>query len=82
MELEKIVGNEFYNANIQNWGRAECSKARAARSAIRSPCGIGTARTIKTKHEDPALPAETVITGGSAPTSSASCARWTSSFRT
>jgi len=63
IELEKIVGNEFYNAKIQNWGPRGVFKAegRALRYTITMRDKDG--KTIKTKHVDPALPAETVITG-------------------
>lgn len=63
IELEKIVGNEFYNANIQNWGPGGVFEGEGR--ALRYPVTMRDwdGKTIKTKHVDPALPAETVITG-------------------
>lgn len=63
IELEMIVGNEFYNANIQNWGPGGVFEGEGR--ALRYPVTMRDrdGKTIKTKHVDPALPAETVIIG-------------------
>jgi hypothetical protein len=61
--LEQIVGNEFYNANIQNWGPGGVfeGEGRAFRYAVTFRGKDGKA--IKTKHIDPNVPAETLMTG-------------------
>lgn len=63
IELEDIVGNEFYNANIQNWGPGGVFEGEGR--ALRYPVTMRgkDGNMIKTKHVDPALPADTVITG-------------------
>lgn len=63
IELENIVGNEFYNGNIQNWGPGGVFEGEGR--ALRYPVTFRDkdGKTIKTKHVDPALPADTVITG-------------------
>lgn len=63
IELEKIVGNEFYNGNIQNWGPGGVFEGEGR--ALRYPVTFRDAddKTIKTKNVDPALPGDTVITG-------------------
>lgn len=63
IELENIVGNEFYNGNIQNWGPGGVFEGEGR--ALRYPLTLQgkDGSTIKTKHVDPALPADTVITG-------------------
>ena len=63
IELEEIVGNEFYNANIQNWGPGGVFEGggRGFRYAVTFQDKAG--KPIKTKHVDPALPAETIMTG-------------------
>jgi hypothetical protein len=63
LELEGIVGNECYNANIQNWGpngvfEGEGREFRYPITFI-DPRGNG----IKRRHTDTSLPAETAITG-------------------
>lgn len=61
--IPQIVGNEFYNANIQNWGPG--GEFEGEGRALRYPVTMRDkdGKTIKTKHLDPALPAEIVITG-------------------
>lgn len=63
IELENIVGKEFYNGNIQNWGPGGVFEGGGR--ALRYPITFRDkdSKTIKTKHVDPALPADTVITG-------------------
>lgn len=63
IELEKIVGNEFYNGNIQNWGPGGVFEGEGR--ALRYPVTFRDedGKTIKTKQVDPAFPADTVITG-------------------
>lgn len=63
IQLEEIVGNEFYNANIQNWGPGGVFEGEGR--ALRYPLVLRDreGKTIKTKHVDAALPAETIITG-------------------
>ena len=63
IELEKIVGNEFYNGNIQNWGPGGLFEGEGR--ALRYPVTFRDKedKTIKTKNVDPSLPANTVITG-------------------
>lgn len=63
IELEKIVGNEFYNGNIQNWGPGGVFEGEGR--ALRYPVTFRDKedKTLKTKHVDPALPSDTVITG-------------------
>jgi hypothetical protein len=63
VELEKIVGNEFYNANIQNWGPGGVfeGEGRAFRYPVIFRGEDG--KTIKTKRVDVDLPAHTIITG-------------------
>ena len=63
IELEEIVGNEFYNANIQNWGPGGVfeGEGRGFRYSVTFQEKGG--KTIKTKHVDPALPSETIMTG-------------------
>jgi hypothetical protein len=63
IELEDIIGHEFYNAKIQNWGPGGVFEGEGR--ALRYPVIFRdkNGNTIKTKHVDAALPAETVITG-------------------
>ena len=63
IELENIVGNEFYNGNIQIWGPGGVfeGEGRALRYPVTFRDNDGT--TTKMRHIDPALPADTVITG-------------------
>jgi hypothetical protein len=63
VELEKIVGNEFYNTNIQNWGPGGVFEGEGR--ALRYPVIFRgeDGRTIKTKRVDVDLPAHTIITG-------------------
>jgi hypothetical protein len=63
IELEDIIGHEFYNAKIQNWGPRGVFEGEGR--ALRYPVIFHDkdGKTIKTKHVDAALPAETVITG-------------------
>lgn len=63
IELENIVGNEFYNGNIQNWAPGGVFEGEGR--ALRYPVTLRgkDGKTIKMRHVDPALPAETVITG-------------------
>jgi hypothetical protein len=63
IELESIVGNEFYNANIQNWGPGGVFEGEGR--ALRYPVTLHgkDGKVIKTKQVDPALSAEIVITG-------------------
>lgn len=63
IELENIIGGEFYNAKIQNWGPGGVfeGEGRGLRYPLLMQDKDG--KTIKTKHVDPALPAATVITG-------------------
>jgi hypothetical protein len=63
IELEDIVGSEFYNGNIQNWGPGGVFEGEGR--ALRYPVTMRgkDGKFIKTKHVDPALPAATVITG-------------------
>jgi hypothetical protein len=63
IELEDIVGSEFYNRNIQNWGPGGVFEGEGR--ALRYPVtmrGKG-GKVIKTKHVDATLPAATIITG-------------------
>lgn len=63
IELEDIIGNEFYNANIQNWGPGGVFEGEGR--ALRYPVILRDkeGKTIKTKLVDAGLPSETVITG-------------------
>ena len=63
IELEDIIGNEFYNANIQNWGPGGVFEGEGR--ALRYPVIFRDkdGKSIKTKHVDTALPSETIITG-------------------
>jgi hypothetical protein len=63
IELEDIIGNEFYNANIQNWGPGGVFKG--AGRALRYPVTFHDKErgNFKTKDIDKKLPAETIITG-------------------
>jgi hypothetical protein len=63
IELEDIIGHEFYNAKIQNWGPGGVFEGEGRE--LRYPLYAARQRgeTIKTKYVDPSLPAETVITG-------------------
>ena len=63
IDLEKIVGNEFYNAHIQNWGPGGVFEGEGR--AIRYPITfIDKDRGIfKTKQVDDKLPSDTIATG-------------------
>lgn len=63
IELEAIVGNEFYNANIQNWGPGGTfeGKGRDFRYPINFLGKDG--KKLKVKRVDPSLPPDVVITG-------------------
>ncbi len=63
IDLEKIVGNEFYNAHIQNWGPGGVFEGDGR--AIRYPITfIDKDRSIfKTKQVDDKLPSDTIATG-------------------
>jgi hypothetical protein len=63
IELEDIIGHQFYNAKIQNWGPGGVFEGEGR--ALRYPVIFHNedGKTIKTKHVDPGLPAGTVITG-------------------
>jgi hypothetical protein len=63
IELEDIIGNEFYNANIQNWGPGGVFEG--AGRALRYPITFRDKERggIKTKNVDKDLPEETIMTG-------------------
>jgi hypothetical protein len=63
IELEDIIGHEFYNAKIQNWGPGGVfeGEGRGLRYPVTFHDKDGT--TIKTKHVDASLSAETIMTG-------------------
>lgn len=63
IELENIIGHEFYNAKIQNWGPGGVFEG--AGRELRYPVTFRDkdGKTIKTKHVDTGLTAETIITG-------------------
>jgi hypothetical protein len=63
IELEDIVGKEFYNAKIQNWGPGGIFAGEGR--SFRYPITLQDKQrgNVKTKHIDSALPPETVITG-------------------
>jgi len=63
IELEDIIGHEFYNAKIQNWGPGGVFEGEGRE--LRYPVTFHNkdGKTIKTKHVDASLPAETIMTG-------------------
>ncbi len=63
IELERIIGNEFYNAKIQNWGPGGVfeGEGRGFRYPIVFKDKDGNAS--KTWGVDPAIPADTLMTG-------------------
>lgn len=63
IELEKIVGNEFYKRNIQNWGPGGVCEGEGR--TFRYPLILHDkeGHATKTRQVDAALPAEQVITG-------------------
>jgi hypothetical protein len=63
IDLEKIVGNEFYNAHIQNWGPGGVFEGEGR--AIRYPITfIDRDRgALKTKNVEDKLPSDTILTG-------------------
>jgi hypothetical protein len=63
IELENIIGNEFYNAKIQNWGPGGVFEGEGRELRYPLLMQDKDGKTIKTKHVDPALPAAIVITG-------------------
>lgn len=63
IELEEIVGNEFYNSKIQNWGAGGVFQGEGRELRYPVTFRDKQGKTIKTKHVDPSLPAETIITG-------------------
>jgi hypothetical protein len=63
IELEEIVGNEFYNAKIQNWGPGGVFEGEGR--SFRYPLILrdNEGRMVKTWHLNDTLPAGTIITG-------------------
>jgi hypothetical protein len=63
IELERIVGNELYNANIQNWGPGGVFEGEGR--SFRYPVILRDkdGKPSKTWNIDAALPAGEVITG-------------------
>lgn len=63
LELEAIIGNECYNANIQNWGPHGTFEGEGRE--FRYPITFLDAQSnkVKRRHTDTNLPPETAITG-------------------
>ena len=63
LQLENLIGNECYNANIQNWGPGGIfeGEGREFRYPITFVGADG--KTIKRKYVDDSLPADTVYDG-------------------
>jgi hypothetical protein len=63
IELEDIIGHEFYNAKIQNWGPGGVFEGEGRELRYPVTFHDKDGKTIKTKHVDVSLPAETIMTG-------------------
>jgi hypothetical protein len=63
LELEKIIGNECYNANIQNWGPD--SEFKGEGREFRYPITFvdSQGHKVKTKSTDATIPVEVAVTG-------------------
>jgi len=64
IELEDIIGHEFYNAKIQNWGPGGVFEGEGRELRYPVTFHDKDGKTIKTKHVDANLPAGTIMTGG------------------
>src|SRR5262245_59866149 len=63
IELEDIIGHEFYNAKVQNWGPGGVFEGEGRELRYPVTFRDKDGKTIKTKHVGAGLPAERVITG-------------------
>jgi len=63
IELEDIIGHEFYNAKIQNWGPGGVFEGEGRELRYPVTFHDKNGKTIKTKNVDASLPAETIMTG-------------------
>lgn len=63
LELENIIGNECYNANIQNWGPYGVFEGEGREFRYPITFIDAQGQKVKRRYMDPSLPAETAITG-------------------
>jgi hypothetical protein len=63
LELENIIGNECYNANIQNWGPNGVFEGEGREFRYPITFIYSHGHKVKTKTPDPTTPVEVAVTG-------------------